>query len=111
MQHAGRKLPKAIKFTPRQDSDRVSSRKGTLQTIDQTYAWLSGMLPENRPGSDNYAIFIKDANSDESTVIGVVVVHRIDGNPRDWVLVSPFGLGQRVRDRSRGGIHPALLAS
>ncbi|KAJ5191700.1 uncharacterized protein N7498_010685 [Penicillium cinerascens] len=75
------------------DSTRWA-RKGTLQTIDQTYAWLSGMLPENRAGSDNYAIFIKDANSDKSTVIGVVGVHRVDPTPEIGYLFHPSAWGK-----------------
>ncbi|KAJ5118688.1 hypothetical protein N7476_011044 [Penicillium atrosanguineum] len=68
--------------------------KGTLKTIDQTYAWLSGMLPENRPGSNNYAIFIKNANSDERAVIGVVGVHRIDPTPEIGYILHPAAWGK-----------------
>lgn len=62
--------------------------------MDQTYAWLSGMLPENRPGSDNYAIFVKDADSEENTVIGVIGVHRIDPTPEMGYILHPSVWGK-----------------
>jgi RimJ/RimL family protein N-acetyltransferase len=65
-----------------------------LETTEQTHKWLSGLLPENQPGSDNYAIFIKDEDSDENTVIGVVGVHRIEPTPEIGYIFHPSTWGK-----------------
>lgn len=84
--------------------------------MDQTQAWLTGLLPENKPGADNYAIFLRsaptaptstpnptpttsNANStttplDPTTLLGVVGVHRVDPIPELGYLLHPSAWGR-----------------
>lgn len=80
-----------------------TSSRGVLNTVEETSAWLSGILPENRPGSDNYGIFVRPsphsnsndpAEVNEMMIIGVVGVHRVDPVPELGYILHPATWGR-----------------
>ncbi|KAJ5168982.1 uncharacterized protein N7482_004576 [Penicillium canariense] len=79
------------------------SSRGVCKTIEETKGRISGILPDaNRPGIDNYGVFIRpwttesttEMGPEDSQVIGIVGVHKDDPIPELGYIFHPSAWGK-----------------
>src|SRR4051794_34633670 len=69
----------------------IYSPRGPKKTLEESQSWLNGILPEQNPNGDNYAVFIR---SHAHKMVGIVGVYSFRPVAELGYIFHPDAWGQ-----------------